>query len=1261
MATEKIERIISNDALSDFAQLKELADANVASFEKLVAAGVELNNSLGKAKSFKEYNDEITKLKNNETDLTAKVNELAAALEALKKKQNESAGSTSALEKAKKKLADTYSAEGRELSQVREQQILASAANKKSAQETLGLVDAYKKLEGEYKKASREAQNLTIQYGANSKEAQEAVAVAVKLDAQLKEADYSIGKYNRNVGNYGNALKTLESYLADVRKELSATKQAAGTGLSISIPTGPAAAAGRTSTGPLRNNDAATQQMVKYGKATGDTAQKVENLGKQEQLLARIVESQVAGYASATAEIKANEKALQALGAAGLQNTAFYKALLKDTAELKDSVGDLKAEILALSSDTRQFDLVAGAVTGLVDAIQIGVGVSALFGDQTEDVQKSIQTLTAIQAISTGVQQLANELTTKGTALNKLYNFVIGEGAAAREADTAATVVNTVATEANAGAQEAAAVATTGLTTATKVLRGALAASGIGLLIAGIIFLVNKLQEWKNADVDLIKRQTELNQTTLETLRINKEIAELTRTDVGTDVQVLKNKIAVNQSYGKSQGEVLAAEQALLKSRQDVANIKFFETGGAGFLGRLQTDLESAAKAYEDFINQQAQLSKSAKLPDDKFNAQKSLLQSNLDLVKENYTTQKQIVDDYYNFNNDAISKQLQIDRLAADERRKFALASATISANTVIDSNQRILDDERTTLAQRLALQQSTLEQQKKLARANEANVRNDPGASPKDKQIAAKTLQYELNKIEKDGLVLQYKTREEYRKRDQQAEFESARAVIDSRVAVNEEIKNNENKSLEDRLIAGYENLGAQLAIINEERRLKLDAKGLTVKEEKAIQDEADAQALQARVKFSQDSNAIVIQSLKKDGDDRLAIADIQNSEATIALNKQLADGVISYEKYNKELLKLQINYGNAGLAIQIGNLQDLIAEYQTQGKSTLQLEADLASKQKEISDNLTAVKLENLEKVKERQHEIASELTDLFVAIEEQSIEREQAEIERQLADIDLRKERETDFVNQTVTDEQARADAIGVINLKAQRDKEVLAERQKKLDQASARTQQLIAASKIIGDTATAVFKLSADAAAARAQAALLLSNPLTAAYAPIATAAAVSISAQVPFVVGLGAIQLAKALGTKAYRYGGVTDAETILVGDGYQSEYGVTKSGKLFETPAVPTLMNAEIGTTIYPNKKSLEAGILNNNYMVPVRDSSASMFVQMTNSLGGKLDHVAKTIARKKEVHIHPRKDGWAAISRTPGTDNEYLNRNLS
>jgi hypothetical protein len=1270
MATEKIDRIISKDAITSFQELKELVDANVTSFEKLIATGVDLNTTIGKTKNFKELNDEITKLKANEEALLAKQKSLADAQETFNKKQQESNVYVSQLEKAKKKLNDSYSDEARALAEVKEQQTAATAANKKSAQETLGLVDAYKRLDNEYKEAARNAQNLTLEFGANSKEAREAIELAQQMDARLKEADYSIGKYGRNVGNYGNALKTLEQYLAAVREQLAATKQTADQS-SFSLPSSPAAGAVRGSAATGARAGASPdpgQQMVKYGKDVKTASDNVAGLEKQEELLTRIVNSQIAGYASAGAEIKANTKALMEMAAAGLENTEFYQALLKDTAELKDRVGDLKEEIKALSSDTRQFDLLAGAITGLVSIAQVGASAYELFATDSAELQKSIQRLTALQNIAQGVQSLANELTTKGTALNKLYNFVIGEGAVVKEAETVATTINTTATEVNTAATEAAAVATEGLAIAQKVLRAALLASGIGLAIAAIVYLVGKLQEWKDADIELIKKQTELNQILLEQLRLNKEIADLTKTDIGTFTQNLKNKITYNQAYGRSQGELLDNELALIKAQQELSNPAFFKIGGFAGVEKAQIQLIAAKDALENFINEQKRLSDldkegvhdSGLLDKNRFEAKKALLQSDLDLQKDNFTSAKQLQDDFVNDNIAAEAKVTEIQRLQLDERRKKELENANRSANTVIDSNQKILDNERSTELQRIKALDNIAKAQQKSAIAANKNTQSDPSVSKNDKAIAAENLAAQLDKIDRDTLEAQRKVRDDYRKRDLASQNESAKAVIEAKQAELEVIKSDEDKSLVDRLGAAYDYLKAQEAIIIAERNLQEQTLGQTAEERQAIEDQTNTKILQARIQFTKDVNAITLASLEREGQIRLAGVTKNSDEELTALNNKLGQQEISVEQYNTEKLKIETKLGAESLAVQLENIDKIIAYNKALGKDTTAIEADIASKKKEISDQITGKLLENLQALRDKQVEFAGELTDLFQTFADADADREKTKIDQQLTDIDTRKERETDFANQTITDEQEKADAIATINAKAQRDKEVLAERQKKIDRDKAKTDKIVAVAKIVADTAQTVFKLTADVAAANAQAAILGSNPATIPFAGAAFAAAAYIGAQIPLVIGLGAIQAAKILATPAFRDGGLTPGGLVLAGDGFQKEYGVTPTGEIIETPAIPTIMNMPADTMIYPSKKALEESIHGDMMYTKGSSDAGYYFRYMTETVSGKLDTINKTIKNKKETHIKRTISGWDVMTKNDGNETDYLTGNL-
>jgi hypothetical protein len=1200
--SERIESLISKEALAQFEQLGKLTDANVSAFEKLIAKGVELNKQLGGATGFKDMNKAAAELTENE--------------KALQKQQQE-------LEKQQAKLNQLYSDEAKRIAELKVQQ---QARNKELATEVQlqnAANNSVSQAAAMIKKLTTERNNLDLATIEGRKRQAELNAEIDKYNKFITENSDKQEKQRRNVGNYGSALKTLEGYLADVRTQLTATQKAASGGFSISAP-GPAVRAANST--PIRAADN-KQQLVSYNQTVAQTTDRVQDLVKQEQLLSRIVESQMAGFASATAEIKNNEKALQALGAAGLQNTEFYQALLKDTAQLKDNVGDLKDEIKALASDTRQFDLFAGAVTGLVSALQVGASAAELFAGENEDVQKSIQRLVALQNISQGVQQIANDLTTKGTALNKLYNFIIGEGAKTTKAAAVATTINTVATEGNVVATEAATVATTGLATATKVLRAALIASGIGLLVAGVVYLVSKLQEWRDADINLIKHQAELNQVTLESIRLNKELADLTRTDIGTDIQALKNRVAAAQAYGKSQGEILAAEQALLKARQEAATIKFLNTDGAGELKELEKQLNGAAKALDDFNKQQAAIpedDRDKKTAD----AQRALLQSTLDLTKEKYAEQRVIVDDYYNYNNEVIAKQLQIERLSADERRKYALETATISANSIIDANQRALNNEEATLKQRLALMQSTAEQQKRIARAQNENVQNDPGASANDRLLAAKNAAYQINKIEKDSLEAQRKLREEYRKRDESAELQILKTKLEDSAKANSLIAENESKSFDARTDALYAAFENRRSIIIAEYQNEIKTAGLTATERIAIEQKylSDVNAL--TIEYGQQQQTIYQQNTDKVNDiiekgqqarqDKIAG---DAASANTDLIKQLVAGQITLEQYNRQREQTEHTARILSLKEEVNNATAKVLTTKEGTAARFEAEKELREKTLALNEEYNKKEIDAITKLNDLKKELAAESVETFNALVNSQFDNESARIQQQMDELDRQKEHDVLVANATIANKKEREAEVAKIELKAQLQREQLEKRQRQIELDRARFEKAANIAQIISSTALAIIEA-------------LKTYKGT----PQAFAVAAAIGT-------IGALNLAKAIAAPLPKFAeGTTDAPggLSLVGDGYRKELVITPQGKVLQTPSVPTVMNVPKHSIVLPDARAaLEGGLMVNQQGRLVASGGGTDMSRVEQ----KLDTIAKTIKNKPVLNMNASQSGLTAM----------------
>lgn len=107
------------------------------------------------------------------------------------------------------------------------------------AKATSNLIGSYQKLDLEHKKALKNAQDIGVQYGITSDKFLKASQTANELDKKLKDVDSSLGKNNRNVGNYASGFNGLGNSINQITRELPAFTFSAQTGflaLSNNIP-----------------------------------------------------------------------------------------------------------------------------------------------------------------------------------------------------------------------------------------------------------------------------------------------------------------------------------------------------------------------------------------------------------------------------------------------------------------------------------------------------------------------------------------------------------------------------------------------------------------------------------------------------------------------------------------------------------------------------------------------------------------------------------------------------------------------------------------------------------------------------------------------------------------------------------------------------------------------------------------------------------------------------------------------------------------
>jgi hypothetical protein len=91
------------------------------------------------------------------------------------------------------------------------------------------------------------------------------------------------------------------------------------------------------------------------------------------------------------------------------ESQAFRK-LAAEAGQLEDKIADVNNRVKLLSSDTKNLDTLVGAGQGIAGGFQAASGAMALFGQDSEQVQKALKNVIAIQGVLNGVQTVANVL-----------------------------------------------------------------------------------------------------------------------------------------------------------------------------------------------------------------------------------------------------------------------------------------------------------------------------------------------------------------------------------------------------------------------------------------------------------------------------------------------------------------------------------------------------------------------------------------------------------------------------------------------------------------------------------------------------------------------------------------------------------------------------------------------------------------------------------------------------------------------------------
>lgn len=353
----------------------------------------------------------------------------------------------------------------------------------------------------------------------------------------------------------------------------------------------------------VQNFDQAVNSLNNDLKDTQKTASQQAGMDQFETKLKELDDRLKAGGLSMRDMTKLM-KEYQTLAAQAGQTSPVGQQAIQNAGELKDTIGDLKAATTALASDTVKLDTaLAGIETGAA-AFQGVQSAIALTGVESEALVKTMVKLQAAQGLVNSVTMIANNLQKDailGIQLRRLAELNLGkaisENAVFQKINQGATVASTAVMKLFGASVDQTA-------TSFKFLKGAIVATGIGAVVAGVAYLagafddasesVNNYSKAQNQSNEIAKKAIEsasnelsaldklqktLKDETLTRDKKNKAVAELQKNypDLLKNVKAeklsigeLNTAVALNIKLAEARARVNAAESLRAEKYQEI-------------------------------------------------------------------------------------------------------------------------------------------------------------------------------------------------------------------------------------------------------------------------------------------------------------------------------------------------------------------------------------------------------------------------------------------------------------------------------------------------------------------------------------------------------------------------------------------------------------------------------------------------------------------------------------------------------------------
>jgi len=239
----------------------------------------------------------------------------------------------------------------------------------------------------------------------------------------------------------------------------------------------------------LQETDKAVNQLGQDLQKTQTTAKDTTGMDAYAQKLAELDARLDAGGLSMR-EMTQLMKEYQTVAVQAGTESPIGAQAIQSAGQLKDEIGDIKAQTTALSSDFVGLDTAMAGISTGTAVFQGMQSAMALTGGENEELVQTMVKLQAVQGVVNAVSTVANNLNKEAilgiqirNGLTKIQNWLMTGTAGA-------TTLTATASGGLATAQGAVAVSTNVASGAMKAFRGALLATGIGAVVVLVGALV---------------------------------------------------------------------------------------------------------------------------------------------------------------------------------------------------------------------------------------------------------------------------------------------------------------------------------------------------------------------------------------------------------------------------------------------------------------------------------------------------------------------------------------------------------------------------------------------------------------------------------------------------------------------------------------------------------------------------------------------------------------------------------------------------